>query len=411
MKNTLILSFLLIALLLCSCTTETKSDLSVNEVELNEPYTDTLLLTEISTSISVVPLEAKAESLIGEISRIRVIDNRIYILDTYIRPGLYVFDIDGTHLFTLNQNGRGPGEFTNVQDFNVVQDKDRIIVFDRTQRKYSWFDIDGNFIEDQLVEYVFDSFLYLGDDAHIYYHGYSPSPTGASLRDINLDDLPDSYDNISVVHNGRVVSSFLPYEIDFHRKRGGFLSDNFTTYDSRVFFQKTYDDFVYEVSAEEIKPFLKIKFGDSLDYESFFGSVETIPEVVQYMNENQPAYNASNLHFFDDSLIGMKFIHKGWKTALIDLDSSAAFIYDNIQNDYKDFEIRKDPLTAFDNYFVYQSESRFTPEMGERGAQCCMTEEAIANLRTITEDFDNPVLVFAELDINKVRKLINNQLN
>lgn len=411
MKNTLIISFLLVVILLFSCTTETKSDLSVNEIELNAPYTESLLLSQISSSVSVVPLEAKAESLIGEISRIRVIDNRIYILDTYIRPGLYVFDIDGTHLFSLNQDGRGPGEFTNVQDFDVVQDIDRIIVFDRTQRKYSWFDMDGNFIEDQLVEYVFESFLYLGDDTHIYYHGYSPSPTGASLRDINLDDLPDSYDNISVVQNGRVVNSFLPYEIDFHRKRGGFLSDNFTTYDGRVFFQKTYDDFVYEVSAEEIQPFIKIKFGDSLDYESFFGSVETVPEVVQYMNQNQPAYNASNLHFFNDSLLGMKFIHRGWKTALVDLDSSAALIYDNIENDYNDFEIRKDPLTAFKNHFVYQSVSRFSPELVEGGTQCCMTVEAIANLRTITEDFDNPVLVLAELDINKVRELINSEVD
>lgn len=62
------------------------------------------------------------------------------------------FDIDGQHLLSFGQEGRGPGEFQSPGD--VWKFGDRYLIYDNNSKKFISYDADGNHIEDVTVDFI-----------------------------------------------------------------------------------------------------------------------------------------------------------------------------------------------------------------------------------------------------------------
>lgn len=69
---------------------------------------------------TIIPLETKNSALIGYIQKIVVKNNKIYVLNNAGNKGeILIFDQQGKFQAKLEKNGRGPGEYINLGDFQV----------------------------------------------------------------------------------------------------------------------------------------------------------------------------------------------------------------------------------------------------------------------------------------------------
>lgn len=91
---------------------------------------DQTLSSNIVTDVSYVKLETTAESLIGEVSKIIVQDDRIFIMDSFVSNNLFVFSINGKFIAKIKNFGEGPNEIKQVYDFYIDSKKQEVVVFD-----------------------------------------------------------------------------------------------------------------------------------------------------------------------------------------------------------------------------------------------------------------------------------------
>lgn len=97
-----------------------------------------IFLQNIADSVSAVMLETTDESLIGQIEKLQVFNDTIYILDRRKHPGLYIFDLSGRYLGRVGSVGQGPQEYNEPTDFDVSSDS--IYILDQYKARLHVFD-------------------------------------------------------------------------------------------------------------------------------------------------------------------------------------------------------------------------------------------------------------------------------
>lgn len=107
------LNCLFILLLLCSCHKVEKKG-----IYIDVGRRDKVSIYEVFDSIKIISLETKSESLIKDISRLIVHDNKYYILDRPMSRVL-VFDEYGTFISKIDNKGNGPNEYVGLSDFDI----------------------------------------------------------------------------------------------------------------------------------------------------------------------------------------------------------------------------------------------------------------------------------------------------
>ena len=115
-----ILSFLLIASLAIfySCSgTDNSGENSIIDVESAIGTGKIRNASEFIKDIKYIPLETTGESIVGNIRKIVVHENKIYVSDD--KKVINIFDMTGRHIRTLNRTGRGPEEYLNLTDFTI----------------------------------------------------------------------------------------------------------------------------------------------------------------------------------------------------------------------------------------------------------------------------------------------------
>lgn len=92
-------------------------------------------ITEEVDSISYLPLQSTAKSVLSSIDKMYFRNGLIYIADIRNRK-IVVFKTDGTVAFVIDRFGHGEGEYQDFGCFTV--DKDYIYVIDNTRRGFSF---------------------------------------------------------------------------------------------------------------------------------------------------------------------------------------------------------------------------------------------------------------------------------
>lgn len=150
--NFLIMKIRLIAFLLiifCSCgrksTNQKDNTDSVLEIDLlSEPEFKVKKLSELAANIEYIPLQTTESSLMGSVrQKIVNIHKRIYIknIEGISRASILCFDMDGKFLFEIENTGRGPEEYTNIEDFDVSSDNKFLTILSSLTHKLLVFGI------------------------------------------------------------------------------------------------------------------------------------------------------------------------------------------------------------------------------------------------------------------------------
>jgi len=141
-----------ICLVVC-CSTESTENHMPEIIEL-QPTSNSPIINNLSDKFllqKITPLETCPQSLIGQVSKLVVTNNRIILIDNLSAEKVMVFDDSGKFLFNSGSKGKGPYELLKPIDFYVSENSlfilggylKKVIQFDlQTGKKLKEFNLD-----------------------------------------------------------------------------------------------------------------------------------------------------------------------------------------------------------------------------------------------------------------------------
>ena len=93
----------------------------------------------------ILQLETTEESLLSNILKIRVYNDRIFILSGLSDSRLLAFDKDGKFITEVGRRGRGPAEYVKLHNFEIDPTGGELLLLDKAGKKILIHGLDGAF--------------------------------------------------------------------------------------------------------------------------------------------------------------------------------------------------------------------------------------------------------------------------
>lgn len=138
-----VLNMLLFAVLIISCT-ELKTT-SQWEPNLQNEAVDSIGYSLFVDSIEYVYLETNDSCLIRSITDIVVSNNRLFVFDEP-QQTIWVFDREGKYINKICKKGSGPGEYSQIYQFEYDQRNNQIVILSSWERKLLFYTPDGDYL-------------------------------------------------------------------------------------------------------------------------------------------------------------------------------------------------------------------------------------------------------------------------
>ena len=152
------------------------------------------------SNIRFLNLETNTNNLFSNIYKLKITENRIYILTNMPISGLYIFNKKGKFIFKIDNYGRGPGEFYMLEDLYVNEEKGIIEVYDIGNQKNLFYDFNGNFIKEWKHNLYFSNFQKNNNGNYFLGTEYTTNVINDKLYSYNLLIL-DSNKQIISTHS------------------------------------------------------------------------------------------------------------------------------------------------------------------------------------------------------------------
>lgn len=125
---------------------DSRQEMELIKVNFNSPNPkESLSWSDVVSSVKYINLSEGQNATIGNISSVRVTDNRIYVQDNPNKQ-LLVYDLDGNYLMKIQRQGRGPGEYVSLTQFDVNETTGEITIMDLPSRKLLVYSDSGEFV-------------------------------------------------------------------------------------------------------------------------------------------------------------------------------------------------------------------------------------------------------------------------
>jgi hypothetical protein len=242
-----IIVFISIIILIISCSSVTKeSSTNFKVINLNlKEVKQEKNISEIFTDISLVKLETTPSSLIGEINKIFVTSNEIYISDGL---SIYIFDLNGNFKKRLHKNGKGPGEYTGISDF-LIDNNRSIEILNSGLQKVIRFDSSFNFVDEYKINRYAMNMALLDGRGRLFHCGNDASG--------------GQYDKIVRFENGKLKEQFLKIDVlksqYLHYRR----FDVFSYHKNGVLITDAHNDTVYFFNNNSLEPRYVFDIGEN----------------------------------------------------------------------------------------------------------------------------------------------------
>jgi len=204
-------------------------------------------VSEVSTSIQIIPLETSDSVLIGTVKNIKLETNKLFIL---ARNGLFVFDNNGKFLNTVSSKGRGPKEYIALSDIYI--DKDIVWLLDDSGNKALKYTNSGKFLSSFNFEQpLWSDFGYYGNDTFIgFLPDYGLPETNVMLAFFNTTGIVDSIlYKTPIPKNVSAFTSYLYYEAAF------------VYCANQIKFKHIFNDTIYKIDNFKLVPEIVLDLG------------------------------------------------------------------------------------------------------------------------------------------------------
>ncbi len=258
-----------------SChTRDFNKPLNVDAISLEYSELPLLPIDSVVTNVRFVRLETNTDCLIESYDEIQIVDDRIFIRSSKrSQQSLFVFDMEGNHLLTINAQGRGPGEYLALRGFTVSPESKEICLLDLAQvliydycgshlRSHS-FDKLGLFpcdISPSLIS--FNGYYYMIVET-FETKGIDPvKGWGTELMEDDMFNLVAVFDK-----DWRLISRTYPiprersgqhyrFQLTIGKQNSVFISDA-----GNLWYHSVFSDYLYEVIDHKFIPQFRLEYG------------------------------------------------------------------------------------------------------------------------------------------------------
>src|SRR5690606_23239585 len=143
-------------------------DTDIKVIHIESPWNDsTIFLSSLVSDVSVLPLEYNEASMLGEVVKLKIHDDKIYVQDKH-KSSLSVFDINGRFLNNIGRQGRGPTEYIDLTDFDINGTTGHVLIHDNFTLKIFAFLSNGTFIKETKMPFAADQIAVRNDLVYMY---------------------------------------------------------------------------------------------------------------------------------------------------------------------------------------------------------------------------------------------------
>ncbi|APY12030.1 hypothetical protein BWZ22_12680 [Seonamhaeicola sp. S2-3] len=284
---------------------------------------------EYFSSSSIVPLETNEVSILSGIDRISMQDDKIFILDRKLR-GVFIFDNTGKFLNKIQKIGKGPGEYSFLQDFTIDYEKKQLILYSKAPNKLTTFNFEGQFIEEEkMTDYYFNI-------------GYHDNKLLFLYKNLEKNKLFQEYDLTTLKTKNEINMD--KYDHFFYSL--GWRTPNITK-SKNINLSLGYSKIIYEYHNNIFSPKYIVDFGEHNTPKNIINQIDDdFKGLYQYTTKNKLGFGISNFRE-NDNYITFNF----WGNMIV--------IYSKISKKAKTFDLFRGPKDKlpFQNYFAHDGDN------------------------------------------------------
>lgn len=90
-------------------------------------------------------VQLSSDELIGNITKLQIFEDRIYVLDSFSAKKVFIFDMQGKLLKVIDDQGGGPKEYCQLGDMYINEDTRELIIAD-LRGKYVHYNLNGEWL-------------------------------------------------------------------------------------------------------------------------------------------------------------------------------------------------------------------------------------------------------------------------
>ena len=244
MKNITVEISILLVFFCVGCNSQKNKDYNLSgaiEINLNTNNLSNFDINQVADFHSLIPLETTAESLIGDITKLFIIDSLIIIYDKKTNA-ILVFDDRGNYKHKIGRPGNGPGEYVRILDVFLDEERNMIQLSDGMLKRIKTYSINGDFLSSTIVlDYPFVSFYPLDNGYWAVIHYQNSSRDNLVLMD----------ENFNVQKKWFSFTKKLPLVHINH-----FIEDR----EHGILFHDPYDNILYKLDEKNVNPYILFTF-------------------------------------------------------------------------------------------------------------------------------------------------------
>ena len=309
MRKTVLVICLLFLLSSCSYRQEPHSSgPSTRDIDVESFGKD--IFSAFIDSISFVMLEENEQSYFTSISKIRIINDKIFVFDKIGKNCLLGFNMEGNFLYSFGEKGNSANEYLRLWDFDV--DHDYVYLYDRVKNKMFYYDHNGGLVKKRNMEIVGDGFTVISNGNFLF-----SLEKGENMKKLCVTD--------SLFKINECLLYYRDDELD-----DKITEDLFFCSDSIIFYNKPVSDSIYTISySGKLQGCYKLNYKRSGVPQEISGSYEKIIE-----NDGKKKYIFMyNCPLTSNGYIVGSVFNKGNKaTLIIDTKTNKCYINDWVKN-------------------------------------------------------------------------------
>lgn len=326
-KKLFLYSFIILITSFCQKNDKPKLYGTVKKIEPNIEHSNALNLNKLNIKPTLIELETLNNSLIGEIKAVKFLrSEKIFIADTRDELRILIFKFDGSFYKEFNMSGRGPGEYSKIDDFQVRGDSVLQILDGRLKTIYSYNFFNNNFIESKEIPFYAYKFEYIEDElGFIFYKNEKAN---------NFENENNFYDLILTDKNLRTLDSKIPFYL-VKGKSHFSISRNqvFSESNGVIYYSDMNTDSIYSISNSGITTSYHIDYGGKkIDLSSI--TFSSAIEKMRYLYENSEDKIPMTLYVFSSKnkiWISFPFNNQLYLSAY-DIAEDSTITYDKIEH-------------------------------------------------------------------------------
>jgi len=216
--------------------------------------------SELIDTCFFINLETNENHLVGKIDKILVKDKRIYLLDKEQAMSVFIFSISGKFVGKIDRRGKGPGEYSELSDFDVDSVNQQIVINDGFLKKLIYYDYNGKYIKEISLKFPTCQFKLTDKQIIFIGSGYGHNLVFSDLK-------------------GKVAQKYFPYNEILAIE----LPNHLTNYAGEILYQQTGNDTIYTIQNSKVIPSRLFKINDEVRSFKMYGL--EIPKQITRYNE------------------------------------------------------------------------------------------------------------------------------